>query len=512
MKIGIDLGTTFSVAAYCDEQGTPHVITNRDGSNTTPSVVMFDEDEIIVGQQAKENADLDPEHVVQFVKRWMGDKNYVFETDDGREYKAEDISARILRRICDDCEKVLNEKITDAVITVPAYFSDSQRTATMDAGRIAGINVLAVINEPTAAALAYGLTQKDEQKVLVFDLGGGTFDVTLVQIKDGQFDVMGTSGNRNMGGFNFDNALMRYVAAKFKEMTNIDIDEDSEACQALRSNCEKAKIALSTRDKYRISVSANHCKPVRIDITRKEFEDLIHPLILELETNIDIVMEDKKVKPKDIDKILMVGGSTRIPCVQAFVEKKMNMKPSYELNPDEAVAIGAAIYANEFKTVPGGSKPGPGQDRKQTAQQNPSSMITDVNSHGLGVVADDEQGNKRNHIILTRNQQLPCFNERVFYTAVENQTSIKLQITEGDDDDLSYVEVIGESEMHINPHPAGSPVKVELGYDTNGIITGRVYDMVDNIYCGEAIIRREANMSEEELQSKTLRLKKESIQ
>lgn len=520
MRVGIDLGTTFSVAAYCDESGAPHVVTNRDGENTTPSVVMFDGGEIIVGQQAKDNADLEPANVCQFVKRWMGNKDYTFETEQGEQYSAEEISARILKRICDDCESALNEKITEAVITVPAYFSDAQRQSTIDAGRIAGLNVLAVINEPTAAALAYGVDKNQNQKVMIYDLGGGTFDVTIIQIADGKINVLATHGNRNLGGFDFDNKLITYVSEQFKNETNIDIEEDEDAFQALRTNCEKAKIALSSRDKYRLSVSAQHSKPVKIEVTRDQFEQMIQPIILETEISVDIALEDSGLSARDIDKVLLVGGSTRIPAVRSFIEKKMNMKPSCELNPDEAVAIGAAIYANDFSqtptasaSAPAGKGPGTGAAPGSTyAAPAAPSIIQDVNSHGLGIVADNEFGIAVNNIIIPRNQPIPAAAANDFATLVDNQQVVALQVTEGDDEDLSYVTIIGTAEIQLRPHPKGSPVRVELGYDSNGIVTGRLYDLVDNIYCGEIVIKREANMSEEELQSKAMKIKGEDLQ
>lgn len=519
MRVGIDLGTTFSVAAYCDENGLPHVVTNRDGNNATPSVVMFDEGEIIVGQQAKDNASLDPANVCQFVKRWMGNKDYVFETNQGEEYSAEDISARILRRICDDCESVLNEKVTEAVITVPAYFSDAQRQSTIDAGKIAGLNVLAVINEPTAAALAYGADKAQSQKVMVYDLGGGTFDVTVIEIADGKINVLATHGNRNLGGFDFDNKLVTYFSDQFKSQTNIDIEEDDDAYQALRMNCEKAKIALSSRNSYKVTVSANHCKPVGIQVTKEQFEEMIHPIILETESSVDIALEDSGLSVRDIDKVLLVGGSTRIPAVRDFIEKKMNMKPSCELNPDEAVAIGAAIYASKFTGNEAASSvlderamSGQAAPSGKTAPAAAPAIIQDVNSHGLGIVANNDYGVAVNNIIIPRNQPIPALAAKDFVTIEDNQERVELQVTEGDDEDLAYVQIIGNAEIQLRPHPKHSPVRVELGYDSNGIVTGRLYDLVDNVYCGEIVIKREANMSEEELQKKAMKIKSEDLQ
>lgn len=520
MRVGIDLGTTFSVAGYCDENGLPHVIINRDGTNSTPSVVMFDEGEVIVGQQAKDNASLDPANVCQFVKRWMGNKDFIFETNEGEEYSAEDISARILKRICEDCESVLNEKITEAVITVPAYFSDAQRQATIDAGRIAGLNVLAVINEPTAAALAYGIgqDQSQNQRVMVYDLGGGTFDVTIIEIAEGKVNVLATHGNRNLGGFDFDNKLVTYFSEEFKKETQIDIEEDDDAYQALRTNCEKAKIALSSRSNYQISVSAEHCKPVKLKVTREQFEEMIYPIIIETEVSVDIALEDSGLVPRDIDKVLLVGGSTRIPAVREFIEKKMNMRPSCEMNPDEAVALGAAIYASKF-TEKGSdfsetkkSKNCLDETELYPAEKETPEIIQDVNSHSLGIVANNDMGIAVNNIIIPRNQPIPALAFRDFATVIDDQEQVELQVTEGDDEDLAYVQIIGTAEIQLRPHPANSPVRVELGYDSNGIVTGRVFDLVDDVYCGEIVIKREANMSEEELQDKAKRIRGEQLQ
>lgn len=527
MIVGIDLGTTFSVVAYVDDNGAPHVVTNRDGKNTTPSVVMFDDGEIIVGQQAKNNAQLDPMNVSQFVKRQMGNKDYYFETDDGSRYSAEDISARILKRICEDCESALGEKVDRAVITVPAYFSDAQRQATIDAGRIAGLDVMAVINEPTAAALAYGVTKEEHQRVMVYDLGGGTFDVTIIEINEGKVRVLATHGNRNLGGFDFDNRLINYAAKEFQERTGIDIEDDDEAMQVLRSRCEEAKIALSNSEKYRISISAQRCKPEKIEITRAKFEELIHSLILETEVSVDVALEESGLSARDIDKVLLVGGSTRIPAVRNFIAEKMKTNPSGELNPDEAVAVGAAIYANDLAKqkkdgngaggfcdggAAGKTYSGTGAGSSTGTGEAQVPVIQDVNSHGLGVVISREDGRMGNSVIIPRNQPIPATASEVYATVADNQTEIQLQVTEGDDEDLSYVNVIGTAEIKINPHPAGSPVRVDLGYDQNGIVMGRVYDLVDNVFIGEIVIKRDANMSEEELQSKVQRIQNEELQ
>lgn len=499
MVIGIDLGTTFSVGAYVDSEGKPHVVYNRDGSNTTPSVVMFDDSEILVGIQAKNNAALDPVNVVQFVKRNIGNHEWSFDSDAGDKFTAEEISAMILKRIKEDCEIELGEPVSKAVITVPAYFSDPQRQATKDAGKLAGLDVMEVINEPTAAALAYGVTKLGtQQRVMVYDLGGGTCDVTIIEISpEGFVKVLATHGNRNLGGYDFDNRLIAYIADQFREQTGADIEDDDEAMQMLRSKCEEAKIGLSSSEKFRISLSAMG-KKFKTEITRDKFEELIKDLVEETDIDIETALDDAGLQPRDIDKVLLVGGSTRVPAVRKFIEARMNMKPSAELNADEVVAIGAAIYANEINNPPA---------------PIPVPIIQDVNSHGLGVViAIDQFGNLGNSIIIPRNQQIPVMISNEYQTMVDYQTEFELQVTEGDDEDLSYVTVVGTAEIRLNPHPAGSPIRIELGYDRSGIITCRVFDIVDNCYVGDVAFKRDANMTEDEIRSKMIKMNNISVQ
>ena len=502
MIIGIDLGTTFSVGAYADENGVAHVLSNRDGSNTTPSVVMFDEDEILVGIQAKNNASLSPSDVIQFVKRDMGNPKWFFLSAKGEKFTAEEISSLILKRIKEDCEEKLGEPVTEAVITVPAYFSDAQRQATIDAGKLAGLKVKAIINEPTAAAIAYGIDKLSEpQKVMVYDLGGGTCDVTIINISSGEIKVLATHGNRNLGGKDFDDSLIEYIKKQFKASTGLDINEDDEANQILRGKCEEAKIALSSREKFKIALSVMG-KKFDTTITREKFEELISILVNETKIDVDIALEDSGLKPSDIDKVLLVGGSTRVPAVREFIEKRMNIKPSAELNPDEVVAIGAAIYARTLK-------PEPNDEKKHPV------TIKDVNSHALGVVAimRDESGReyRANSVIIPRNQSIPSKGEQEYYTRSENITEILVEVTEGDDEDLEYVTIVGEALIHINPHPENSPVRVELGHDRNGVITCKVFDVTDNCYIGNVEFKRKDNLSEDEVKSKTLKMDQISV-
>jgi len=500
MKIGIDLGTTYSAAAYLDENGNPHIIPNRDGEPTTPSVVLFEGGSVVVGQEAKDNSSMNPFNVVDFVKRQMGNPNYTFINEADESYTPEDISAIILKRIKADCEAFLNEEIEAAVITVPAYFGDAERKATMDAGRLAGLNVLGVINEPTAAALAFGMSKKVEnQQVMIYDLGGGTFDVTLVKISNGQFEVKATHGDKQLGGFNFDNELMMYVQRTVKDETGVDIDDDPELMQDIRIKCEKAKRALSARTEYSFTVKAGS-KGVKVRITRQQFEELIRPVIEATEVSIDVVMEEAGVSAKDIDKVLLVGGSTRVPAVREFVQRKLNIVPSTEVNPDEAVAIGAAYYANDLDAT------AKGEDDPVTSS-TPEKRFTDVNSHGLGVaIRDSASGEMINSIIIPRNTKLPVQMENVYATSVDNQTMIRLSITEGDETDLRYVNQIGVTEVPISPRPAGSPIKIGFNLDENAIIHVYMIDLVDQRVLCESVVERNANLSDEELAIKERRM------
>ncbi len=519
--IGIDLGTTNSCVAVM-EGGEPVVIANAEGNRTTPSVVAFSKTgERMVGQVAKRQAVTNHDRTIASIKRHMGE-NYKVTIDD-KQYTPQEISAMTLQKLKADAEAYLGGPVTEAVITVPAYFNDSQRQATIDAGKIAGLDVLAVINEPTAAALAYGVDKAGtQQRVMVYDLGGGTFDVTIIEINpNGSVKVLATHGNRNLGGYDFDNRLMEYVAQQFEEQTSIDLHDDDEDMQALRAKCEEAKIALSSRERFVIKMAAQRQKAT-IEITRAKFEELIGDLIEDTEIDIDITLDDSGLSPRDLDKVLLVGGSSRIPAISNFIEKKLGIRPSGELNPDEVVAMGAAVYANALAKNGGTVVPTYGPDTPYSPNQARSGgsssnlpsvdIIQDVNSHGLGIVIHDERGIGSNSIIIPRNQQIPVLMDNDYVTMVDGQTQICLQVTEGDDEDLSYVTVIGVAEINLNPHPANSPIRVELGYDKNGIITGRVFDYVDNCYVGEIIIRREANMSEEELLAKRARMEQENLQ
>ena len=519
MLIGIDLGTTYSAAAYIDQNGQPQIIPNREGENTTPSVVMFedgDENKVVVGSQAKECAKIDPYNVVEFIKRQTGQADWTFDCDSGKTFKMEEISALILKRIVSDCEEHLGEKIDGAVITVPAYFGDAERISTENAARIAGINLLGTINEPTAAALAFGMTGKDSgSTVMFYDLGGGTFDVTILRIENGTFKVLSTDGDKNLGGFDFDNEIINYANQIIKERfeaenVNADPAEDDELQQDLRGKSEQAKKALTVKTSTSIAV-ATHGKRIKIDITREKFEELTKHVLASTENSIDVALDLAGLKASDIDKVILVGGSTRMPMVKKFIEDKMHIVPSSEVHPDHAVAIGAAYYANELSKNPNMQKSGADS---QAAVQESTPMIQDVISHGLGVVAGkgNNSNELENSIIIKRNTTIPAHEKRVYGTSVDNQQGIHLQLTEGDEEDLKYVTMLGDTMIKLkNMLPEGYPITIEIAVDSNGIVHVYAYEGAEEygyqlVKLGEMEVKRKGNLSEEELAEKERQL------
>lgn len=496
MVAGIDLGTTFSAIAVLNAEGKAEIITNRDGERTTPSVVMFEDGAVIVGEQAKENSISDPLSVCQFVKRNMGNKAFSFDVSADQRYTAEEISAMIIKRLKEDAESATGSQITGAVITVPAYFDDAQRKATKDAAEIAGLHVLGIINEPTSAAVAYCHGETDcDGTVMVYDIGGGTFDITVIRLSDGlkKVDILSTAGNRNLGGFDFDNVIISKVNSKFYEKYHEDLEDDEVAIQDLRIKAENAKKALSSRPKAGISISSNG-NVLKADITREEFESMIQGYLATTKASMEIAMDDAKLKWKDIDKVILVGGSTRIPAVQNMLRKESGKEPSHELNPDEAVAMGAAYYAEMLHSRETGEEPA----------VNKKLDITDVTSHSVGVMAINPE-NQQMYVdfIVKRNTALPAERNKPFRTTCNNQEEIFLQVVEGEDEDPDYDTVIGNAIIKLKPRPAGSPLDISIIYDKNGILHVRVKDRIDGADLGEMEIKRQANLSEAEIKKKT---------
>ncbi len=451
--IGIDLGTTNSVVAVM-EGGEPTVIANAEGSRITPSVVGFSKNgERLVGQLAKRQAVSNPDHTFSSIKRYMGTDHKV--NVDGKEYSPQEISAMILQKLKADAESYLGETVTQAVITVPAYFSDSQRQATKDAGTIAGLEVLRIINEPTAASLAYGMDKGEEHTILVFDLGGGTFDVSILELGDGVFEVKATNGNNRLGGDDFDARVMKWMVEEFKKESGIDLSQDKMAAQRLLEAAEKAKIELSGVLSTNINlpfITADASGPKHLDLnlTRAKFDELTADLVEATMGPTRQALADSGLSQQDIDKVILVGGSTRIPAVQEAIKKYLGQEPHRGVNPDECVAVGAAIQAGVLVG-----------DVKDV-------LLLDVTPLSLGIETMGRVCTK----IIERNTTIPTEKSQIFSTAADNQPSVDIHVLQGEREMADGNKTLGRFELSgIPPAPRGVPrIEVTFKIDANGIV------------------------------------------
>ncbi len=479
--IGIDLGTTNSVVAVM-EGGKPTVIANAEGSRTTPSIVGFSKNgERLVGQLAKRQAILNPDRTIISIKRHMGEdfkKNI-----DGKDYTPQEISAMILRKLADDASSYLGEKVTSAVITVPAYFNDAQRQATKDAGKIAGLDVLRIVNEPTAAALAYGLEKEKTEKVLVFDLGGGTFDVSILEIGDGVHEVLSTSGDTHLGGDDFDQKVMDWLAEEFKKTEGIDLKTDKQAMQRLKEAAEKAKCELSSVVETNINLpfitaDANGPKHLDMTLSRAKFEELSHDLLERCKKPVEQAIKDAGISKNEIDEVVLVGGSTRIPAVQALVKEYTGKEPNQSVNPDEVVAVGAAVQAGVL------------------AGEVKDIVLLDVTPLTLGI---ETLGGVMTPLVQ-RNTTIPVSKSQVFSTADDNQTAVDIHVLQGERPMARDNKSLGMFRLDgIPPAMKGMPqIEVTFDIDANGIVNVTAKDKATNKE-QKITITNSSNLSESDI-------------
>ncbi len=516
--VGIDLGTTFSVVSYIDSKGNPVLVENEQGSYTTPSVVLFNGDETLVGEIAKEKSFRNPQNYESFVKRHMAERSYKFTTKEGDSYNPEEISSLILKKLKSNAESKLGEPIEGAVITVPAYFGDSHRQATKDAAKLAGIKVLDIINEPTAAAIAFGVSKDIDkvQHVMIYDFGGGTFDTSILEIDADNIRVIATNGDHKLGGYDIDKTLVDYVC-DVADKRHIDLRGNKKAMQKLWLAAEKAKIQLSASNSTEIDLEVGD-EDLLVKISREEFEEMIDRI---LDTTISIVeqtLRDVNLDYDDLDKILLVGGTTRIPRVKSMLEEEAGFAPSSEVHPDEAVAIGAAFHAVDVaKKIATGEVHSENvvvDSEEELPEVEKAYSFQDVTSHGVGIVIYNDILDKEvNSIILKKNTPIPAeVTKNEYSTTRPFQSSFSLRITQGEKEDLDYVTIIGEADIHLEPREKLVPIGFTISCDSSAIIHVRAMDLDTGVNLGEVTINREMhNMTEAQMESSSIRMNKLDI-
>ncbi len=514
--VGIDLGTTYSVISYIDSSGNPVLIANDQGNYTTPSTVLFGDNEILVGSVAKKKSFKDPKNYEAFVKRHMGERNYTFTTKDGATYSPEQVSAIILKKLKNNAESFMGEPIDGAVITVPAYFGDSQRQATKDAAKIAGIPVLDIINEPTAAAIAFGVSKDidKKQKVLIYDFGGGTFDISILEIDADSIRIIGTSGDHQLGGYDIDKRLVECIIDVAKD-EGIDIAKDEKAMQKLWLEVEDCKKELSTSKSTEVTLYVAG-EEFSTDISRDDFDEAIEDIIDSSLSILQKTLDDVNLTYNDLDKILLVGGTTRIPLVRTAIKNETGIDPANEVNPDEAVAIGAAFHAVDVARKRAEAPAGSNFDdqvsvaaaRLNELPQGSNYQFTDVTSHGVGVAIWDSALDKEvNSVILPKNTPIPASVSKEYCTVQPFQQAINIQVTQGESENLDYCTIVGNATVQLRPRENQVPIKIVIGFDANAIIHVRAIDMEDNINLGEIDIdRSEHNLTEEQVVTASMQI------
>ncbi|MGP5697272.1 Hsp70 family protein [Brachybacterium alimentarium] len=496
--LGIDLGTTNSAVAVMGESGQPEIVASGEGKPTTPSVVLFKnaggKDRTVVGTPARRQASVRPDDVVEYVKRFMGDPSWRFDSSNDEEYRAEDVSAVILAHLVQAASAQLGEQVEDVVITVPAYFDDARRMATKEAGSIAGLNVLRVLNEPTAAALAYGVSVEKDGYLLVYDLGGGTFDVTILGIEGRSFEVLATDGDRNLGGFDWDNALMNHVAAELQEQGVQDLYDDPEAMAVLRVKSEQAKRALSYSEITTVEVpldTGDHS----VEITRRTFEEITGGLLRRTQEIVEDTLDDSGLEWEDLDQILLVGGSTRMPAVHELLERVSGRAAADGVNPDEVVALGAAIQAG----LSSGDAAATGLGEI---------LVQDVTSHALGTIAlDSDTEADANFVVIPKNAPIPAQGSRKLQIRFDADHLI-IDMTQGDDPDPELVTEIGQGQIELGgTWPAGTPFRLGYRYDVDQTVHVEVYRLPEDTSAGSFVIDRVANMTQTEIAASAEKLR-----